>query len=367
MFHRTFQSLRTTHVHTSSSIFFLHLSTTSSSPHHFMVDYLINSLKLTKPEAISVSTKVRHLKSPKNSQSVINLFRTYNLPEPEIKSIVISRPDILLRNVEKTLKPKFKVLFELGLSIQDLVTVVKRDPNILGRSLHTSIIPTINLLYKTLGSKDKIVKAIMKSHWPLYGKYFRSNILLLEKYGVCSKDIERVILRNPRLVTQNPVRLEEKLVEAEREFGITPGSRMFSYGLSAVCSLNSLNLRKKFEVFKSFGWCDSDVFTLVNRQPLCLTHSEERLRKVLSFFMKELGYTSSWLSTRGNLLMYSLEKRVKPRYKVYVVLKEKGVMDKELQSVMCLSNADFVKNVVQRHRDDMPVHLYDSSTKTIGR
>ncbi|KAK9073018.1 hypothetical protein SSX86_007340 [Deinandra increscens subsp. villosa] len=351
---------------TSSSSFLHLLNFSTDLQPHFMVDYLITSLKLSKPEAVSVSTKVRHLKSPKNSQLVIDFLRNYNISESEIKSIVLSQPNILLRSVDKTLVPKFRVLSELGFSAQDLVVVIKRDPNILVRSLHTSIIPTINLLMKILGSKENIVKAIKKSHWPFYGKYFRTNVLLLERYGVSSKDIQRVILRNPRLVTQSPVRLEAKIVEAEREFGISPGSSMFSYGLSAFCSLNSLNLRKKFEVFKSFGWCDSDIFNIVNRQPLCLTHSEERLKKGLSFFMRELGYTSLWLSTRGCLLMYSLEKRVKPRYKVYIVLKEKGVLAKELHSVMCLSDADFVKNVVQRYKEEMPDHLYDSSTKSIN-
>lgn len=233
------------------------------------------------------------------------------------------------------------------------------------RNLHTSIVPTINLLMSILGSKEKIVKAFLKSHFPFYGKYFRTNLGLLKKYGVSVDDTRKLILRNPRLVTQNPLRLEEKLVEVEKVFGITPGSSMFSYGLSALCSLNSLNLRRKFEVFRSFGWLDSDIFMIVNRQPLCLTHSEERLRKGLSFFVEELGLAPAWLSTRGSLLMYSLEKRVKPRYRVYVVLKEKGVLTRELHSVMCFSDVDFVKNVVERFKEELPDQLYDSYTKKI--
>ncbi|KAI3760797.1 hypothetical protein L1987_51196 [Smallanthus sonchifolius] len=360
------------HLLIKSPSFFFHLLHLSSTPPstdlqpHFMVDYLIDSLKLSNPEAISVSTKVRHLKSPQNPQSVINFLRNYNLSDSEIKSIVLSHPNILLRNVDKTLAPKFRVLTDLGFSSQDLANVIKRDHNLLVRSLHTSIVPTINLLMNILGSKEKIVRAIKKSHWPFYGRFFRINVMLLERYGVSNKDIGRVILRNPRLVTQSPVRLESKLVEVEQEFGIKPSSRMFSYGLSALCSLTGKNLRRKFEVFKGFGWCDSDIFTIVNSQPLCLTHSEERLRKGLSFFMNELGYAPSWLAARGCLLMYSLEKRIKPRYRVYVVLKEKGLMTRELHSLMCLSDADFVKNVVERYREEMPDHLYDSSTKIIN-
>nr|GEX51290.1 transcription termination factor MTERF5, chloroplastic-like [Tanacetum cinerariifolium] len=153
-----------------------------------------------------------------------------------------------------------------------------------------------------------------KTHWPFYGKFFKSNVVLLKKYGVGFKDIEKIIIRNPRLVTQNPVRLEDKVLELEKEFGIKPGSAMFSYGLSALCSMNELNLKKKFELFRKFGWCDLDVCVIARSQPICFTHSEERLSKMLDFYMNELEFGSSWLACRGSILMYSLEKRVKPRF-----------------------------------------------------
>lgn len=368
-------SVRSSHAQISkaflldSSPFFLrllHCSTTSPSDDlqpHFMVDYLIDSLGFSKQEAISASTKIRHLKSTKNSQSVINFLRNYNLSETDVKSIVLSQPNILLRKVDKTLEPKFKILSEIGFSGSDLVSVIKRDPNLLARGLHTSIIPAIRLLRKILGTDEKIFKVIKRSHWPFYGKSFRTNVVLLAEFGVSDKDLERVILRNPRLVNQNPARLEEKLVEVEKEFGIMRGSPMFSYGLSAICSQNKSNLQKKFELFKSYGWCDSDIFTIAKSQPLCFTHSEDRLSKGLSFFMAELGCSPPWLATRGSLLMYSLEKRVKPRYQVFKALEEKEVKSKEFHTFLCLSDIDFVKQVVERHKEAIPDDLYDQFTK----
>ncbi|KAI7745638.1 hypothetical protein M8C21_002724, partial [Ambrosia artemisiifolia] len=266
MFHRP---IHQTHSISHHFLTLLHLSTTTQPP-HFMIPFLTTTLNLSTPQATSITSKIPHLKTLQNPQSVITFLTNHNLTTPQIKS---------------------------------------------------------------------------------------TNVELLERYGVCGKDIERVILRNPRLVTQSPVRLEEKLVEVEREFGITPGSSMFTYGLAASCSMNKVNFRRKVGVFKGFGWGEAEVFAVVRSQPLVLTHSEERLRTGLGFFMGELGLTAEWLSRRGNLLMYSLEKRVKPRYSVYVVLKEKGLMTRELHTLMCLSDADFVKNVVLRHREDMPKYL----------
>ncbi|XP_024973114.1 uncharacterized protein LOC112511647 [Cynara cardunculus var. scolymus] len=220
----------------SSSFFLrlLHCSTTSPSSDlqpHFMVDFLIDSLGFSKQEAISATTKMRHLKSTKNSQSVIDFLRNYNLSENDVKSIVLTQPSILLRKVDKTLEPKFKILSEIGFSGSNLVSIIKRDPNLLARGLHTSIMPAIRLLRKILGTNEKILKAIERSHWPFYGKSFRTNVVLMAKFGVSGKDLERVILRDPRVVNQNPGRLEEKLVQVEKEFGIMRGSSMFSYGI----------------------------------------------------------------------------------------------------------------------------------------
>ncbi|KAJ9560538.1 hypothetical protein OSB04_005698 [Centaurea solstitialis] len=328
----------------SSSSFFirlLHSSITDDEP-HLMVDYLIHSLNFSKQEAISISTKIRHLKSTKNSQSVIDLLRTYNLSETQVKSIVLAQPKILLRKVDKTLKPKFKILSEIGLSGSDLAFAIKRDPGLLGRGLHTSMIPAFRFFRELFDSNDQIVKFIKRAYWPVYGKFFRHNVLLLEKFGISKKDIQMHMIRNPRMLTMSPERLEEKLNDLESKFGITHGSKMFLYGLSTLRSMNRSSLQKKFEVLRSFGWSDSDINTIAKGQPVLFTHSEERIRKGLDFFMVELGYTPSWLATRGSILMYSMEKRVKPRYQVFKVLKEKGVITYELRTILSFSEVDFL-------------------------
>ncbi|XP_071737743.1 uncharacterized protein [Rutidosis leptorrhynchoides] len=355
-------------LHNSSSIFLhlLHNSSTNLQPHHFMVDYLINSLNFTKQEAITTSTKLFHLKSTKKPQSVIDFLKTHNLSQPQIKSIVISQPNILLRRVDKTLEPKFRVLSETGFSGSDILTVIKKDPNLLDRRVDTYIVPTINYMLRIMGTKENIVKAIERSPWPFYGKYFRVNVMLLQKYGFCRKDIERIILRNPRVVSQNRLRLESKLDQVEKEFGISPRSCVFSYGLSALCAMNESTLHKKFEMFRSFGWSDSDIEIIAKSQPLCFTISEERLSKMLSFFMEEVGYTSSRLATCGCVLKYSLEKRVKPRYQLFKVLRDEGVRVQEFHTIVYLSNINFMKNVVHRYKEDIPDHMYESFLKDVN-
>ncbi|KAJ9560443.1 hypothetical protein OSB04_005603 [Centaurea solstitialis] len=351
----------------SSSSFFLRLlhSTITDDEPHLMVDYLIHSLNFSKQEAISTSTKVRHLKSTKNSQSVIDFFRNYNASDADIKSIVLSEPKILQRNVDKTLKPKFKIFLEIGLSDSDLVAVIKKDPRLLDRGLHTSIIPTIRFLREVFGTNDRIVKFIKRSYLPICGKSFRHNVVLLEKFGISKKDIQMHMIRNPRMLTMSPKRLQEKLNDLESKFGITHGSKMFLYGLSTLRSLNRSSLQKKFEVLRSFGWSDSDINTVAKGQPVLFTHSEERIRKGLDFFMVELGYTPSWLATRGSILMYSLEKRVKPRYQVFKVLKEKGVITYELRTILCFSEVDFLSRFVLQYKEEIPDHLFNHFTKKL--
>ncbi|KAJ9560442.1 hypothetical protein OSB04_005602 [Centaurea solstitialis] len=351
----------------SSSSFFIRLlhSSITDDESHLMVDYLINSLNFSKQEAISTSTKIRHLKSTKNSQSVVDFFRNYNASDADIKSIVLSEPKILVRSVDKTLKPKFNIFLEIGFSEPELVAVIKRDPSLLARGLHTSIIPAIRFFREIFSSDDQIVKFIKRAYWPAYGKSFRDNVVLLENFGISKKDIQMHIIRNPRMLTMSPKRLQEKLNDLDSKFGIAQGSTMFLYGLSTISSLKGSSLQKKFEVLRSFGWSDSDINTIAKRQPVLFTCSEERLRKGLDFFMVELGYEPSWLATRGSVLMYSLEKRVKPRYQVFKVLKEKGVMACELYTILCFSEVDFLSRFVLQYTEAIPGHLFDLFTKKV--
>ncbi|KAI3757424.1 hypothetical protein L6452_04961 [Arctium lappa] len=146
--------------------------------HHLLVDYLTESLRFSKQDDISISTKskVTHLKSTINPDLVLNIFKIYGLNPSQIRQIVSSVPKILTCKANKTLEPKLRVFQELGLSGSDLVTLIKKHPEIFGYGLHTRILPCLKLLRKVLGSDDKVIEAINKSRWLSFTSYSMKRI-----------------------------------------------------------------------------------------------------------------------------------------------------------------------------------------------
>lgn len=347
-------------------------STKSTQKHpisepHFMVDYLVNSLGFSTDQAVSASTKVSHLKSTQNPESVIDFFKQCGLDKTQIKNIVCFTPKILTTSVDKILQPKFRVFQELGLSGSVLEKLVKQSPTYSSNRLGSNV----DYLKKLLNSDEKVSKVIYRSWWMLstnFAQKLSANMLVLEKYGLPNDKIETILLRNPGCLLQSPEWLESTIKRVEPVLGIPRNSPRFVDGIEIIISLSKLTLETKFGVFRSFGWTDSEIFTMVKALPFCVRRSEAKIQVSLNFFMNELGYTAQYLATHPKLLVYSLEKRVMPRNKVLEILKEKKLLKNNfsLCSVVAFSEVNFVKDFVAPYHEFVP-HLLEAYTNATGQ
>ncbi|KAL3339686.1 hypothetical protein AABB24_028343 [Solanum stoloniferum] len=338
----------------------LELFCSSTTTPNLMPEFLVNSLGFSTEKAMSASSKVTCLKPGNNKPNlVLNFFRQIGLDNTHIKILVYPAPRLLFANVGKTLEPKVRVLQELGLSGSDLVRVISKSGSFFQTGLDTSIRPSLEYLRKLLGKDETVAKVLKRSPVLLNYRLDRvmaRNILFFLNHGCSSLDIEKLIIRNPTIFVQKLEWLEDIVQRVEKDFFICRDSRMFYYGVQMLSSLSKSSLEMKLGIFRSFGWSDSDIITMVQRRPLCLTTSEVKLRNVLKFFMEDLGYESSYIARRPTLIMFSLEKRVLPRIKIWELLKEKQVIKKVscFYTVIKWSERQFLENYVLPVRDEMP-------------
>ncbi|KAJ9546268.1 hypothetical protein OSB04_025975 [Centaurea solstitialis] len=311
-------------------------------PHLLLVDYLMDSLQFSEKDAISISTKskVTHLKSTINSDLVLNIFKTYGLDLSQIRQIVSSAPKILTCKADKTLKPKIRVFQELGLSGSDLTTLIRRNPEIFNFGLHTRIMPGLQLLRKLLGSDEKVIQVMNKSRWPLLTngsmKRLSKNVSLLQNFGLSNERIVMFIVSNPDTVMVNPELLENRLSYVEDKLGISRESRAFIHAVAAVLWRTDSEIEKKMQIFRSFGWSDSDLALLFRGQPNCFNKSEAKIREKLKFYMKDLGYTPSYLISCTAFFTFSLDQRVIPRNMMLKILKEKKLVSNDKPSLITI-------------------------------
>ncbi|GMH31465.1 hypothetical protein Nepgr_033308 [Nepenthes gracilis] len=325
-----------------------------------MADYLIKSLGFSREQAISTSTKVSHLKPAGNPDSIINFFIQNGFNKSQIKDMIYSAPKILLTDVEKTLKPKIRVFQDLGLSGSDLAKVIPSN-SVVERDLNSHIIPALELLKSILITDENVVRALKRSRRLLwYPRYFQQNIALLQNYGVSDERIRKLILKNPDNFLWGPKWLENIMIRVEEYLGIPRHSAMFLYGVLALAALSEKTLEAKFQIFKSYGWTESDIRTMAKANPLCLTISDAKIRSGLDLFMKELGYKPDYLSLHSVLLKLSLEKRILPRNVVLQVLKDKKLLKKNysLYTVMISTDSQFLEKFVLPYKEEVP-ELYD--------
>lgn len=355
----------------------LQYSTTSNAAqlqdNSFLEEYLLNSLGFSKEEAVSALKKVTRIKPIKRDPNlVVNYLENLGLNKYHIKSIVSSYPKVLLCMVDKSLKPKIRFLQDLGISGPDLVKVILACKQLIwGRGLDSHFKPRINYLRELLGTDENVALALKKYAMllgPIECEKVDKNIMLLQNYGFSKEKIATLIAKNPRRVFMTtPERNEEKLCLVENFLGIPRESTMFYYGLEILCGRQKSNIDNKFDILRSYGWSNVDIFKMVRRLPLTLSMSETRMRKSLDYFMSELGYTPAYLASRPFLFTLSLEKRIKPRNEVLKILSEKNLNTRsgDLGKVVCLAELKFVQDYLLPYKDELP-DMFESYVRNVG-
>lgn len=339
-------------------------STSSSSPQS-LADHLVHSLSLSREQAFSIYDKLvqtRRLSGPdkvsdlnvlRKADSVISFLKQNGLDQSQIRDMVISRPRILMCKVDETLKPKFEVLQEHVFSGPDLAVAVSANPTMLLRRLDSTILPAVRALREFLSDDHsvgilKTMKRLRRGSLRDVANYLLPNVALLLNYGIPMELIRKHLIARPSSFLLKTNSFEEILIRVEEKFGIPRGSSMFLYGVHLLASNCERTIQSKFQVFKSFGWTQSDILELMRKNPNCVRLSKEKIQKSLNFLMKQLGYQRKYVITNAFLLMCSLEGRLVPRYRTLMVLKEKGLVRQNyaFTSAARLTDSKFLKKCV---------------------
>ncbi|XP_021723366.1 transcription termination factor MTERF9, chloroplastic-like [Chenopodium quinoa] len=233
------------------------------------------------------------------------------------------------------------------MSESDVIQTIVRNPMILRQRLG----PAIHALKTALGSDENVVKILKKPgryKFNCAANYVIPNVELLQKYcGISSETIQKHIVRHPNSFILKTDLLRDALIKVELKLGIPGHSPMFLYGVNFL-RFGEKNIKDKCEVFKSFGWTQSDIMKLIRLNPMCFTSSESRIKERLGYLMNQMGYKPNYLAMQPILFMCRIEKRLLPRHRVLEILKEKGLirMDYLLSSAVSCSESVFLKRFV---------------------
>ncbi|KAJ0978066.1 hypothetical protein J5N97_013540 [Dioscorea zingiberensis] len=331
-------------------------SVTTTSDPSFTAYFLINSCGLSRDAAIAAASKLQ-FKTTKTPHSVLALLRSYGFSKPHITSLISRRPNLLLANPEKTIKPKLDFFLSVGFS--DLPTLLSSSPNLLLWSLENRMIPNLNLLKTLLGTDADVTAAVKKSRCLLISdlrKVLLPRLEFLKQNEVSMPVILKLITMHPRCLLKSSNWFTGSITTI-KAMGINPSSSIFAHALGVLDKLPKIVWERKLGTYSALGWSKEDIISAFAKHPYCMSVSDEKITANVEFIRGTLGWETVYLVKNPVVISLSLEKRIVPRCAVLGVLVSKkllklkgGVRARHLM----MSQTRFMEAFVNKFQSEAP-------------
>ncbi|XVF82937.1 hypothetical protein PTKIN_Ptkin16aG0091700 [Pterospermum kingtungense] len=338
-----------------------YVSRIASNEHSFTVSYLINTCGFSPESALLVSKKT-HFETPEKPDSVISFFKSHGFSQTHIRNIIKRRPRLLLFNPKKALLPKLRFFYSKRISRSELARILSLNPHVLEFDLDNRIVPSFNFFKEVTHSDDHRVFIVYKNFSSVLTRdlkpVFSPNLAILREYGVPESFVRTHLVIRPRMFAENHDKFR-RTAEEVKKMGFDPLRQLFLIALQALLEISKSSWEKKSNVFKQCGWTDEDVVSAFEKYPRCMILSEHNITATMNFYVKTMGFKSSYIATHPALLSYSVERRLIPRYSVLQALLSKGLIDKFSASSLVCSEKLFLQRFVTSFEDPYLLKLYE--------
>ncbi|RDX85767.1 hypothetical protein CR513_32986, partial [Mucuna pruriens] len=320
----------------------------------FTVSYLINSSGLSPKLAWQLSNRV-NLKTPDGPNAVLDLLNNYRFSKTQLAKLIVRHPLVLVANAENTLLPKLKFFRSIGVSNSDMPKILITNHNILKRNLEKCLIPRYEILKSVVCNDGKVVRASKNA--PLgfvYGDLVNElvpNIKILRQYGVPLASISLLVTNALSAAYVEHSRFVEAVMTV-KEIGFSPLKTNFVIAIQVLVIMRKVpkvtqhvhppsivtcepQLRRefqqkavwksRFEVYERWGWNREMSLRALRKFPCFMKFSGDTFTKKMSFLVKDMGWPSEAIAEYPQVVAYSLEKRIVPRFSVIKILKSKGL------------------------------------------
>ncbi|CAN0824457.1 Transcription termination factor MTERF9, chloroplastic [Linum grandiflorum] len=293
-------------------------------------DYLVNQQQFSPDvaaKALSVAA-VKNLKNPKNADSVLSYLTGVGFSRSQIETIVQKVPRVLSSDVDNVIKPKVEVFSDSGFKPKDMTEIITSDPWILTRSSVNRLAPSIEALKSVVGSIADVTTLLKKSAWFLkldLNATMLPNVEYVRSLGLSHEKILRFMSSFPRFFLFKPELVKEFARKVE-EMGFDRQSAMFVYAVRVVSSMSPERWDDKLKLLRELGFSEEDIVFAFKRQPMAFSTSDRKVKEVVEFLVSETHLDISSIVKAPQLLLCSIEHRIKPRLLVIKALQENNLL-----------------------------------------
>ncbi|PON61584.1 Mitochodrial transcription termination factor [Parasponia andersonii] len=295
-----------------------------------LAEYLINHHQFSPEAASKASSSFAYVKNPQQSDLVLSYLQETGFTKTHLEKLVKRYPKVLFVNPH-IIKPKIKIFQDSGFSASDIADIVSTGPWILKRSVDNRLGPSILVLKSVLGSNDSVAKLLKSSGWFLkhdLEKTMMVNIDFMKSCGISPAQIINYVFIFPRLFLLKPQSIVNSAKRVE-ELGLDRNSKLFLQAIRVLCSMSLKNWELKRELFRKLGFSETDILAVFKRSPQVFCVSEKKIKQVTSFLITAANIDFSYVVRFPELLIYSIEERLKPRLEIMEILEKKQVLNKK--------------------------------------
>ncbi|KAL3812750.1 hypothetical protein ACJIZ3_014018 [Penstemon smallii] len=280
-------------------------------------EFLMNKHHFSPQAASRVASVLPHLKNPQESDLILSFLKESGFSIAQLEKTMKSKPKCLNANLEKSIKPKITIFQDMGFSGNEIANIISNNPVILQCSVKDRIIPSLSVLKGILGSSVEVSKVLRISSWALsidLEKNMVPNIEFLKSCGIPLKQIIRHIYFRPTFLLNNQETMRKSVDKADA-MGVDRSCKTFVYAVQVVSQTSKI-WDFKLKTFRDMGFSEDDILRVFRYAPLVFTVSEVKIKKVKEVLLETGKYDVSCIVNYPKSLMFSVEKRYKPRLQV---------------------------------------------------
>ncbi|CAB4288390.1 unnamed protein product [Prunus armeniaca] len=319
--------------HSISLLFYsssnLKRSNSKSKPKVAVAEYLINRHQFSPEAALKASSPIAFLRRS----------RGFFVP-------ILTRPS----------NPKSRFC-KTGFSDSDIADLISSDPWILRRSADKGLGPAILVLKNILGSNAGVLKVLKLSAWYLkydLDKTLMPNVEVLKSLGISSSQIVKYIFLFPRFFLHKQESIKG-FVKRVDEMGFDRKSKMFLYAIRIMSSMTLETWELKVKLFQSLGFSENDILVAFRRAPQMFATSEKKIEEAIETLLSSGKVDISFLVSHPELLICSVEHRLKPRLQVIENLEKRNLLGKipNLSTICKYTEQKFAEKFVVPYANEL--------------
>ncbi|EEF48484.1 uncharacterized protein LOC8263052 [Ricinus communis] len=356
---KNYQQLHKSPIHNSISLIFFSTSRPSEiKPKVTIFDYLINHQQFSPESASNVlSSTTKYVKKPQNADLVLSFLTESGFSKIHIENVVQKVPQVLSSKFETSIKPKIKIFQDLGFESIDIADIVSADPWVLTRSADNRLGPSLLVLKNVLGTNAGVVTLLKLSGWFLkhdLERVMMPNIDYLKSCGISSSQIVKYVYNFPRFFLMKPESIKG-FVKRVDEMGFDRKSKMFLPAIRTMSSMTVENWELKLKLLRDLGLSEENILSVFKRVPQAFAISERKIKDVTKLLLNVGNLDISYIVRHPDLLICSVNQRLKPRLAVLQVLENKKLLQKKpsFTSFFKISGSQFLHKYVIPYSDEL--------------